>query len=118
MLLNVIVQMPLSREALHAPDYVAVVGFLAGMYPHVSFQVAFFVEGPAARGLRTDIVLAPHVGLDVHFQALGPAIGATATLEGASVSLLLEVRLQVILQVTLGHEGLRTTLLSAGERPL
>jgi len=66
--------MALCREALHAPDDVAVVGFLTGMNSHVGFQVSFLVESALASRLGTDIVLAPHMRLDVHLQALGSAV--------------------------------------------
>lgn len=91
---------------------------LASVDSHVCLQVSLLIEGSLASRLRANVLFEPAVRFQMHIQPLLPAVGLVASGFGAFELLLIQVRLQVVIQVALSHEGFAAALLGAREGPI
>ena len=85
------------------------IGSLAGMDPHVGLEVALFVKGATAGRLRTDVTFFSLMRLKMHFKPQGACVCLVTSLVGTLVGFLFDVRLQVVIQMSLSHKSLITT---------
>ena len=104
MFLQVIVEVALRRKGLFAPEVGAVVGFFTCVDPQMRLQIPFLVEGPLALLVRADELLVPRVGLQVHLQPLVATVGFIAPFERALILLHIQMRIHMVVEVSLGHE--------------
>lgn len=93
------------------------VGPLASVNAHMSFQVSFLVEGSLASRFRTDIFFLAYMSLQVDLQPLRSTVRLPAAFICASERLVFHVSLNVIIQVAFSHERFPAALNGAWEGP-
>lgn len=86
------------------PFNIAMIRFLACMYSQMSFKIPLFIESSLAFLVRADILFLSQVSFNMNIKSLLSTVRVVATFKRAFILFNLDVRVQVIVQMTLRHK--------------